>query len=276
MAIRIGHASIDENGKAAGGTSGDQNGKEVCTRNWYNAGWEFLARPKSAAVAEKIALACEAGCANNNIGYDQYQRNTLNTQAKKVDYDLSKITTHCETDCSAFVSVCVLAAGVALDYAENLPTTRNLQSKLTKTGEFEIFTGSKYLTGSDYLRRGDILCKAGSHTVVVLSNGVNGAPSASSSTSDATGSSTCAVKATDRAKSYLKSFAGTYTVTADWLNVRYGAGAVKPKMTAIPKGTKVICYGYYTAVLGVTWLYVQFTYNGVLHAGFVSGKFLKK
>ena len=174
MAIRIGHASIDENGKATGGASGDQNGKEVCTRNWYNAGWEFLARPKQAEIAEKMALACEAGCENPNIGYDQNQRNTLNTQAKKVNYDLSKIATPCETDCSAFVSVCVLAAGVDLDYVGNLPTTRNLQSKLTKTGEFEILTDSKYLTGTEYLRRGDILCKAGSHTVMVLDSGAKG------------------------------------------------------------------------------------------------------
>ena len=276
MTIRIGHASIDENGKATGGASGDQNGKEVCIRNWYNGGWEFLVRPKNNAVAEKMALACEAGCANNNIGYDQNQRNTLNTQARKVNYDLSKITTPCETDCSAFVSVCVLAAGVDLDYEGNLPTTRTLQSKLTQTGAFEIYTDSQYLTGTDYLRRGDILCKAGSHTVMVLSNGAKAAPSASSSKSNATGSAACTVKATDRAKSFLKSLAGTYTVTADWLNVRYGAGVAKPKMTSIPKGTKVICYGYYTAVLGVTWLYVQFTDNGVLHAGFVSNKYLKK
>ena len=174
MAIRIGHASIDENGKITGGTSGDQNGKEVCTRNWYSNGWEFLARPKSAAVAEKMALACEAGCANANIGYDQSQRNTLNTQAKKVDYDLSKITTPCETDCSAFVSVCVLAAGVKLDYVGNLPTTRTLKTVLSKTGVFDIYTDSKYLTGTDYLRRGDILCKAGKHTVMVLDSGPNG------------------------------------------------------------------------------------------------------
>ena len=174
MTIRIGHASIDENGKAIGGTSGDQNGKEVCIRNWYNGGWGFLARPKNSLVAEKMALACEAGCANVNIGYDQNQRNTLNTQAKKVGYDLSQITIPCETDCSAFMSVCVLAAGVELDYAGNLPTTRNLQSKLTQTGAFEIFTDTKYLTGTDYLRRGDILCKAGRHTIMVLDSGPNG------------------------------------------------------------------------------------------------------
>ena len=31
--IKIGHASIDENGKITGGKAGDQTGKEVCIRN---------------------------------------------------------------------------------------------------------------------------------------------------------------------------------------------------------------------------------------------------
>lgn len=168
MAIRIGHASIDENGKIAGGLAGDQNGKEVSIRNWYNGGWEFLARARDTTIAEKIDAACEAGCANPNIGYDQNQRNSLNTQAKKAGYDLSKISVPCETDCSAFVSVCVLASGVNLPYSGNLPTTRTLKSALTRTGEFDILTDSKYLTGTAYLRRGDILCKSGSHTVIVL------------------------------------------------------------------------------------------------------------
>ena len=171
MAIRIGHASIDEHGKITGGTAGDQNGKEVCIRSWYTGGWEFLARAKNSAVAEKIAASCEAGCDNPNIGYDQGQRNSLNDQAKKVDYDLRKIDTACETDCSAFVSVCVLTAGVKLAYSGNLPTTRTLKSTLEKTGEFEIFTDNKYLNNTDFLRRGDILCKAGSHALIVLDSG---------------------------------------------------------------------------------------------------------
>lgn len=171
MAIRIGHASIDEHGKITGGTAGDQNGKEVCIRSWYNGGWEFLARAKNSDVAEKIATACEAGCANSNIGYDQGQRNTLNDQAKKAGYDLSEIDTACETDCSAFISVCVLAAGVKIAYPGNLPTTRTLKSVLKKTGEFEILIDNKYLNSTDFLRRGDILCKAGSHAVIVLDSG---------------------------------------------------------------------------------------------------------
>ena len=36
MSVMIGHASIDENGKARGGVAGDQTKREVCTRTWYD------------------------------------------------------------------------------------------------------------------------------------------------------------------------------------------------------------------------------------------------
>ena len=64
MSVKIGHASIDERGKAKSGTAGDQTGKELCTRTWYAKGWNVLLRPKSATVAEKMAKACEAGGAD--------------------------------------------------------------------------------------------------------------------------------------------------------------------------------------------------------------------
>lgn len=172
MAVRIGHASIDEDKKIRGGAAGDQNGKEVCVRDWYKGGWEFLARAKDRNVAEKIAAACEAGCVNPNIGYDQNQRNSLNLQAREVGYDLDKIETKCETDCSAFVSVCVRAAGIAISYTgSNAPTTSTLKQALKNTGAFDIFTDSKLLNSSDYLRRGDILVRPGKHTVMVLDDG---------------------------------------------------------------------------------------------------------
>lgn len=171
MAIRIGHASIDENGKAAGGAAGDQTGKEVCIRSWYNGGWQFVARAKAAAVAEGIAAAAEAGCNNPNLGYNQSRRNTLNTAAKAAGYDLAKITAPCEADCSSFVSVCVRAALGRDFYTGNAPTTGTLKKVLESTGAFEILTDSKYLASSESLRRGDILCRPGKHTVIVLDNG---------------------------------------------------------------------------------------------------------
>lgn len=171
MTVRIGHASIDENRKARGGLSGDQTGGEVKISSWYNGKWQYVARAKEPAVAERIAAAAEAGCGNPHIGYDQGQRNTLLTEAGKWGFDLGKIDVPCETDCSAFVSVCVLAAGVELEFGSNLPTTSNLRSKLSKTKAFEIITDERHLIGPNYLRRGDILCKPGSHTVVVLDDG---------------------------------------------------------------------------------------------------------
>lgn len=168
--MRIGHASKDENGKGAGGVAGDQTGKEVCIRSWYNGGWNFVARAKSADVAERMAAACEKACANPNIGYDQGGRNTLRSEAEKVGYDLSKIETPCEADCSSLMGVCAAAAGVKMPVG-NGPTTRTLQRVLRSTGAFEILTDRKYLTGSEYLLRGDILCKEGSHTVMALDDG---------------------------------------------------------------------------------------------------------
>ncbi|MCQ2439622.1 MAG: hypothetical protein MJ074_07650 [Oscillospiraceae bacterium] len=171
MSVRIGHASIDENGHAQGGKAGDQSGKEVCIRTWYDKPWSLLLRHPDRSVADRAAAACEAGCANPLIGYDQYQRNTAHTQAKAVGYDLAKISTACETDCSAFVTLCYIAAGVkALEYTGNAPTTATMQAAFTAAG-FQVFTGSRYLAGTDQLRRGDVLVKPGSHTVMVLDDG---------------------------------------------------------------------------------------------------------
>lgn len=171
MTVRIGHASIDENGKATGGAAGDQTGKEVKISNWYAGGWGFVARAKAPAVAEAIAAAAEAGCNNPNIGYDQSGRNTLMEQAKAVGFDLGKIAAPCEADCSSFVSVCVRAALGKDFYSGNAPTTSTLKTVLGGTGAFEILTDSKYLTSDKYLRRGDILDKPGTHVVMALDDG---------------------------------------------------------------------------------------------------------
>lgn len=84
------------------------------------------------------------------------------------------------------------------------------------------------------------------------------------------------VRCKDSAKSFLKPLAGTYKVTANWLNVRHGAGTTKKVMVTIPKGTEVKCYGYYTTWCGTNWLCIQFTYKGTKYTGFSSAKYLKK
>ena len=176
MTVKIGHASIDENNTAKGGNAGDQTLKEVCTRSWYNKPWTSVIRPKDSTVAEKIAKAMEQACANDKIGYDQNQRTTLFTQAKAVNWDLSKITTACECDCSSLVAVCVNAAGIAV--SKDI-YTGNEKTALANTGAFTVLTDSKYISKSDNLKRGDILLGSG-HTAIVLTNGESATTSAPS------------------------------------------------------------------------------------------------
>lgn len=275
MSVTIGHASIDERGKANSGAAGDQTKKEVYTRTWYSKPWHTVFRPKSSAAAEKIAKAMEQACANNNIGYDQYQRTTLFDLAKAEKWDISKVAKKCETDCSALVAVCCNAAGIAVSKDMY---TGNEKSLLTKTGAFTVYTASKYVGSSDYLKRGDILLGNG-HTAVVLSNGAK-VKTVTTSKPAATNTTTTKPKtvvAKDAAESKKASFAGTYTVTAEKaLNVRDGAGTAAKVLVTIPKDTKVKCYGYYTDNRGTIWLYVQFTFEGVTYTGFASSKYLKK
>ena len=255
MSVKIGHASCDENGKIAGGKAGDQKA-EVCTRDWYAKGWNVLLRPISETLAEKSARACEAGCANKNIGYDQNQRNTLHTQAKKVGFDLSKIATACECDCSSFMHVCAIAGGANLSYGANGYTTRTMAKAFVASGDYIKLTESKYFASDKCLKRGDILVKEGSHTIMVLSDGTKA------------GGKVEGVKI-DPASSFDKKYAKTYTTKAD-LNLRAGAGTGKSKITVIPKGAKVTCYGYYSMNSETIWLYVKYGD----YVGFCSKKYL--
>ena len=169
MAVKVGSARIDENGKTHGGRAGDQNGKEVSTQAWYkhSKGWRVL-RCKNADKAEKIARAMQAACDNANIGYDQYQRDTLYNAAKPLGFDPARVDTPCETDCSALVRVCCAYAGITV---ENFRTP-NEASVLLRSGEFVELKERRYTDQSAYLRRGDILVtRTQGHTVVVLTNG---------------------------------------------------------------------------------------------------------
>lgn len=89
------------------------------------------------------------------------------------------------------------------------------------------------------------------------------APAASTSTSS---------KKLDAARSFDKALAGRYTVTASALNIRAGAGTNKALLGILKRGTTARCYGYYTAVGSVKWLYV--VASGI--TGFVSSQYLSK
>lgn len=166
MAVLIGSARSSYGNTAPG----DQHsGLEVSTQKWYlhSKGWVLL-RAKDAAAREKIALAMERACANNNIGYSQPTRNTLYNDVKPFGFDPARTTKKVNTDCSALVRVCVNFAGIAVgDFI-----TSTEASALVATGAFDKLTDDAHCKRDDYLLRGDILVtRTKGHTVVVLSDG---------------------------------------------------------------------------------------------------------
>lgn len=169
MAVLIGSARGDERGGIRGGKAGDQTGREVCREDWYlpSQGYWRVFRPKSAAVAEKIARDMEYAIDNNRIGYDQSQNQTLWNVVRPLGFDCSKVKTYCETDCSQLVRVCICYAGVDI----GMFSTADEPQYLLNTGAFTEL-GATYQRSSKYLKRGDILVTPHKgHTVVVLSNG---------------------------------------------------------------------------------------------------------
>lgn len=174
--VMIGGASGDENKSSRGGQPGNQTGKELKIQKWYNGDWHTVLRPKTAPLAEKLAIQCEGACGNKNIGYDQGDRNTILPAAKAADWDLAKISTPCECDCSSLMSMCCICAGLPEKYfyTGNLRSTKTIVAACQKTGDFFILTDPKYTSEKNYLKRGDILV-SNTHTCMVLQDGKNAA-----------------------------------------------------------------------------------------------------
>ena len=177
MSVLIGSARSSFGNTAPG----DQHsGLEVSTQKWYlhAKGW-YVLRAKDAAAREKIAVAMERACANNNIGYSQPTRNTLYSDVKPYGFDPAKTTKKVNTDCSALVRVCVNFAGIA---AGDFITSSEVRV-LMATGAFELFTDDAHCKRDDYLLRGDILVtRTKGHTVVALGNGAKAGSEAVSET----------------------------------------------------------------------------------------------
>lgn len=82
-------------------------------------------------------------------------------------------------------------------------------------------------------------------------------------------------KANEYAHAFDSSLAGEYTTTSD-LHMRNGAGSIKKSMVILPKGTKCMCYGYYSLESGTQkkWLYIVADVDGIEYTGFSSMNYL--
>ena len=122
---QIVHASINEKGEIIGGKEGDQTGREICTRTYYDYPWEVVLRYPDAALASE-AVAFAVGIAEDPAhGYDQVNR-------WGPDYD-----------CSSLVISAFEAAGVPVR-AKGATYTGNMLGVFKKCGFTEVtFTEAK-------------------------------------------------------------------------------------------------------------------------------------
>jgi len=265
VAIIVGSARIDENGKISGGAAGDQTGKEVSTQDYYmhSKGW-YLLRPKSVEDADKLAASMQAACDNDNIGYDQSERLGIITQIKKYG-SMAKIPVKTEADCGTLVRGCCIEAG----FDPGNFTTSGEVTALTKTGRFE---SKVAVTSATVLFNGDVLVtKTKGHTVIVVSGNTRRSENISSTAISTT---------LQPAQSKDSRLSGTYETTTN-LNLRYGPDSSRyASKVVMPKGTKFRCYGYYSEVSGEKWLYGIAAVNGKQYTGFASmgknGGYIKK
>lgn len=161
----LGHAVGSENGTYYG-AAGNQTGKELRYQEWYNRGqgWTHVFRAKDTRIRALLAANMSAAVENRHIGYDQNQRTTLYREANNVNWDISKITTDCETDCSALISVCCNASRIKVSKDMY---TGNQAAALKATGAFKTYTADAYTKSQGKLLVGDILLGPG-HTAMVV------------------------------------------------------------------------------------------------------------
>ena len=267
--VKISNCGHDENGRYAGGKTGDQTGTEYQIMDWYSRPWLCVLRFTDVKVADMIADMAAKAAQNDLIGYDQgtagnsNDRYTFWQHLKASNYDPAQITVACESDCSASTAAIVKGAGHRLKN-EKLKavsiylTTHNMRQALKNAGA-TVLTDKKYLTSGNYIKAGDILLNDDHHVAIAVTSG-----SESENISMDTG----------KVPSKTPKWVGK--VTAHILNVRTWAGTENAQLKSYPtlaKGNLVDVCDTVCAADGTDWYYIRIAGK---YYGFVCGKYISK
>jgi LysM repeat protein len=110
------HASLNEKGGIYGGQTGDQTGKEICVRSYYDRPWDLVLRYPDPVLADEYTKKAEAIAADDSHGYDQLKR-------WGPDFD-----------CSSLVCYVVESVGIPVRSAGKSTYTGNMKVGFTKCG----------------------------------------------------------------------------------------------------------------------------------------------
>jgi LysM repeat protein len=110
------HASLNEKGGIYGGKTGDQTGKEICVRSYYDRPWDLVLRYPDPVLADEYTKKAEEIAADPSHGYDQLKR-------WGPDFD-----------CSSLVCYVVESVGIPVRSAGKSTYTGNMKAGFTKCG----------------------------------------------------------------------------------------------------------------------------------------------
>lgn len=154
-------ASISEKG-TINGKKGDQTGREVYERSYYNFGQTLYFRPADPSDAAYIVAIARRIANNKLVGYGQSDRRSIYELLKNNGWQSGKIYQACNTDCSMLIAIVVNCL-----YEDEIcgpdTWTGNLESRLYDSGIFSKGKITKYYKP----QAGDIVLKAGKHVVIV-------------------------------------------------------------------------------------------------------------
>ena len=172
--MKIIQASISENGTTKG-DAGNQNGKELNIKNWYNRPWDAMLRYKEKNIADEVVKIAKLLVDSYLVGYSQTERNTLYQTLKKYNFDVNKYISSGEKtncDCSSFVYTCYACVLPKLRTDNNAPTTNTFIDFFNNKG-FNISKNEIHTKTSKNIVNGDILLSIGKHVVLAYDDSVN-------------------------------------------------------------------------------------------------------
>ncbi|MEG1525672.1 MAG: SH3 domain-containing protein [Clostridia bacterium] len=239
MTVKIGHAVQDENGGIDGAIAGDQTGKEIATRNWYNrsGGWGVRLTCIDREMANKAARFVEQVCDNPSYGYSQ--RNRWSGYRSIVANNGVILGAKGDFDCATLCISAYIMAG--LDHKAS-GYTGNIERSFVATGKFIAHKDTANLTSPDYAKRGDLYLMAGKHVAMLLTDG----PKTESSPTSVPGS-----EADDVDPPYVLVIGGT-------VNVRAGSSTHTKILFTAKRGIRL---PYIETDADTGWYMVQ-TYKG--------------
>lgn len=163
MSIKIAEAYSDENKKAKGGQAGDQTGREIFVRDWYErtGDWEVYLEPTDRDMAEAAAATAVDIAEDDSFGYDQGQRWT-GAEAIASAPDIFSAEDS-EFDCSSLIDTVYAINGLEIDRGY----TGNLEQRYVDAG-FIAHREPKYLTSGKHATVGGLYLTAGKHVMIVV------------------------------------------------------------------------------------------------------------